>query len=341
MRVLHTYSPKSSMIAQYIGLFMEDKRFDVDSSDDAKTIKQRCMQFQPDIIHQHGCDAPEVTKASLWARQQGIRIVVTPHGQLESWETVGKMWRKTQLEALVSAAYTVIARSSFEEKELHLLGWNHRVEVIRNPIVTRTVNIEQLLEAHSKVYQQVMDSNVLELMDEPTQAALKTLIKAGITGDERWVQPFDPAEVNWRLLLIYAQHEGITDYVERGMLTMRLPDAPHPAANSYLPPHYKVPETMAGKSVADIVRHIRLSSEKNQLSLLSIVELDQALRRDDVDDNLLMQQLKSERLDTFFAALLQVLNEQTGLDEGFMPCQPAKGQEVERIRDSIKKFLEI
>jgi len=55
----------------------------------------------------------------------------------------------------------------------------------------------------------------------------------------------------------------------------------------------------------------------------------------------LMQQLKSERLDSFFSALLQILKEQSDFDEGFMPCAPTNGAEAKRIREKIEKHLEI
>lgn len=340
MKVLHIYPQNNSMIAQYVSMLQEDGSLEVKAIDDAKQLQQLCQEWQPSIVHQHG-SSPEITRATQKARTQGVRIVVTPHGQLEPWETSGKIRINNMLEPLVSHAYAVIARGPMEAEELRKLDWNTRIEMVMNPIVTRSTTPAQLNEAHQRIYQQVMDSNVLELMDEPTQTALRTLLKAGITEDERWVAPFDAEATNWRLLFIYAEHEGISSYIERGMLAMGMTVPLKTVTSSYLPNHFQRPVTQSGKSVIELIRSIQQFTDANRLSLLSLAELDLALRRDDVEDDVLIQQLKSEKLLEFFKALLPVLHQQTGLDEGFMPCEPAENSETDRIRNCIKKHLEI
>jgi hypothetical protein len=341
IKVLHIYPSTDSMIAQYVSLLKEDKSVEMMVCDEPKQIQQHCKDFGPHILHLHGCNAPSFTKAALWARSQGIRIVVTPHGQLEPWDSSSQNMVNTNLPTLISHAYAMIARSPIEAEELRKQGWNSRLETVYNPIVTRSTTITKMQEAHRRIYEQVMSSNVLELIDEKTKSATRTLIKVGITDDNRWGNTFDPNPINWNIILIYAKLEGITSYIERGMTNMGISIQESNLKSQYLPDGYTKPESIAGKPIIEMVREIRDNYEANELALLPLIELDRALRYDDVEDDVLMQQLKSEKLDSFFSALMQILKEQSDFDEGFMPCPPTNGAETERIRDRIKKHLEI
>lgn len=329
------------MIAQYVNMLKEDNGIDMTVCDEPKQIQLRCKEFCPNIIHLHGCNAPELTKAALWAKSQGIRVVVTPHGQLEPWEQASQTLINSNIQPLISHAYAIIVRSPIEAEELKKQGWNSRIETVYSPIVTRSTTVERLQKTHRRIYNQVMTSNVLELMDKNTRTAMRTLLKVGITGDERWAERFETAPVNWKLLLIYAEQEGVTPFIERGMVNMGIPIPERQSAINYLPNEYKKPVSIAGKPIIEMVKKIRHDCDANELALLPLVELDQALRHDDVEDDILMQQLKSENLDRFFSALLLILNEQSDFDEGFMPCSPTEGAEAERIRTRIKKHLEI
>lgn len=328
------------MIAQYVNILKEDNGIDMTVCDEPKQIQLRCKEFGPNIIHLHGCNA-ELTKSALWAKSQGIRVVITPHGQLEPWEQASQILLNSNIQTLICHAYAIIVRSPIEAEELKKQGWNSRIETVYNPIVTRSTTIEKLQEAHRRIYNQVMTSNVLELMDKNTRTAMRTLLKVGITGDEQWAKRFETAPINWDLLLIYAELEGVTPFIERGMVNMGIPIPERQPTINYLPNEYKKPVSIAGKPIIEMLKKIRHDCDANGLALLPLVELDQALRHDDVEDDILMQQLKSENLDRFFSALLLILNEQSDFDEGFMPCPPTEGAEAERIRTRIKKHLEI
>jgi hypothetical protein len=186
-----------------------------------------------------------------------------------------------------------------------------------------------------------MDSYVLELMDDDTLHALQVLLKVGITGDDRWGEPIEKDAINWHHLLIYTQLEGIMTFVERGCTSMGIQLPEEPVASCYLPSDYVPPVSFAGRHFSDIFTNITHQVSDGSLSLLSLAEFDQALRREDIEDDVIMQQMEAEKTSLFFAALLTVLNEQTGLDEGFMPCAPVDNDETNRIRTAIKKHLEI
>ena len=338
MRVLHIYSPKSPLLAQYVSLLTNDD--DQRSTDNVPAFRLMCNDFQPDIVHLHGCMEADMVKAVLQARTQGRRIVLTPHGELEQ-SSASSLTGLNALPQLVTHAYALIARSPIERAALERLEWNRRIETVANPLITRTTNKEDCQSAHAAIYQKVMDSNVLELMDDATRAAQQTLLKAGITQDSRWVSPFDAQTVGWHQLFIYSKQEGIDAIVGRGMAVMGLQEPALWPAGGYLPDDYEQPAVLNSLTVVDIVKAIHGQYRRQQIPLLSLADLDAALRRDDVDDQLLMQQLAAEKADMFLAALLPVMQEQTGLDEGFMPCAPIDNKTTQRIRNIIKTHFEI
>ncbi len=341
MRVLHIYPVNDPMIAQYVSILSKDASMEVESTNDPKMLKEYCMEKHPNIVHQHGFSSEKMMNASLWARRQGIRIVLTPHGQLEPWESDASPLKMKKQRQLVDHAYSMISRGPMETKTLQEQWDNPRIETVANPIITRTITNEDFLAAHRRIYKRVMDSNVLELMDEATIKAFRTLLKAGITGDERWVKPLGDEPIDWHRLFIYAKHENVSNYIDRGLLALGIKVADRSVAPCYLPNDYKKPESMSAYSINDIVRNIYGQYKKRQLSILSLAELDAALRRNDVEDDLLMQQLRSERLSKFFALLICVLSKHTGLDEGFMPCTPGNEEDAKQIENIIKKHLEI
>jgi len=341
MRIVHLYPPLSTELAQYVSLLTELPHEKTEATDDVKTFLKECTEKRADIVHLHHCLNTEFINAVLTAQQQGARIVLTPHGKLESWEMNEQMKNPPGLRKMVTHAYCVIARSEIEAQELKMLGWNKRIVIIRNPILTQTTNKATCLEQHQHIYQQVMDSYVLEKMDQSTLHALRTFLKVGITEDERWKDELNTNAINWHYLLIYARQEGILPYIEQGCRLMNINIPEKTATPSFLPDTYEVPTQLGGFNVFEKVLNIHQQVTEGKLSLRSLAELDQALRKDEVEDDVVMQQMDTEKLTNFFAALLTVMNEQTGLDEGFMPCQPVENKETNRIRTTIQKHLQI
>ena len=200
------------------------------------------------------------------------------------------------------------------------------------------------------VYQKTLDSNVLEQMDEMTQRLLACIIKAGITGDRRWVR--EPVvcgpETDWRRLLIYAEHENIHNYIDYGIsiLGLETPGLDTSKITAYFPNYWQSPlplKEIIGEYKGDetdyIVRMIR-QIEKRPL-LLHLIELARELRRDAVDDNQLQQALEEKKLLKYASCLMQILQEQTLLDEGYMPLPPSDNRETRRIRKQIMNHLKI
>ena len=358
MKVLHLYPKSDNMIVKHINILLEGMRHSIDvrATDSPSDFKTICRQMEPDIVHCHGCWQYAIVNAVNYARKNGARIILSPHGQLEPWileekslqEKLHKtlLWQKSSVER----AYAVIAFGNMEQKHLRLLKWNQRIEVIHNCVITNSLTPQEMCSQTFAVYQKVMDSNVLEQMNETTQQLLAVILKAGITGDRRWVQ--EPVvcgqETDWRRLLIYAEHHHIRNYVDYGISTLGLetPNIDTSKITAYFPDNWQQPvplKEIIGEYKGDetdyLVRMIR-QIEKQPL-LLHLVELARELRRDTVDDDLLQQALEEKKLLKYASRLMQILQEQTRLEEGYMPLPSTNDRGTQQIRKLITNQMTI
>ena len=329
MKVLHLYPATDPLIAKHVSIFGNEP-------DNA----------EPDIVHVHGCWQYAIVRQAMQARRRGARIVFTPHGGLEPWviseRRLSEKLCKTLLwqRRMVECAYAVIAQGNMEAEALRQLGWNPRIEIIRNAVITNSITSEAMVQHTREVYCKVMDSNTVELMNDDARRLLAMLLKAGITGDKRWVagQPPDVEETEWRRLLIYADHENVRTVVDAGchVLGVKPPYIETGKIKSYLPTAYGLP-----KVEAHDVAGITAEMHKKPLTLKHFVELDRALRYTDVDDDWLCDALAESHQQKYFRRLLQVLTEQTGLDEGFWPAEPINDRQTRTIRNLLNNHLRI
>ncbi len=361
MKVLHVYPKSDELICRHVALLRQSMQHSatLDFADNASEARKKLREMDPDIVHCHGCWRYFVAHAALSGYKRGARVVLTPHGQLEPWivnqqsvqAKVGKqlLWQRKAVER----TYAVITLGSLEQQNFRELGWNSRTEVIRNAVTTNSITPQQMGKLTFDCYQKVMDSNTLELMSEQAEKLLAAIIKAGIMGDRRWVTDgsyptADISDDDWRRLLVYAEHENIRNYVDYGITVLQLPT---PAIDTtkisaYFPDAYTRPRPLhdiignyEGNESKYLMRMIRQISK--QPLLLHLIELHRELHRDTVDDEKLAQSLQNHRLLTYAQGLIQVLSEQTQLDEGFMPLKPADNRMAKHIRKQITNHLKI
>jgi hypothetical protein len=235
-----------------------------------------------------------------------------------------------------------------EHHYLAQLKWNPRIEVISNAVITNSTTREKMCSQTFAVYQKILDSNVLEQMDDDTLHVMSAIIKAGILGDKRWTELNMPKAVDWRRMLIYAEHQNIRNYVDYGinilgLSALSLDTEQLPA---YFPENYHRPQSIKqligeykGDETDYLVRMIR-QIEKQPL-LLHLIELTRELYRDTINDDLLLEAFEQKGLTKFAGRLMQVLHEQTLLDEGYMPIDPIDDRGTQKIRDNITNHLKI
>ena len=359
MKILHIYPKSDNMMARHVNILMEGLRHsaDVQATSSLTEFKTIIRQMQPDIVHCHGCWQYAIANAASIARKQGTRVVLSPHGLLEPWvleeKSLQEKLHKTLLwqRRSVEQAYVLIAFGKMEQKYLQELKWNPRIEIILNSVTTNSISSQEMCSQTFAIYQKVLDSNVLELMDESTQQLLAAILKASITGDTRWVTQWSQEAMTplcWRQLLIYAEHENIRNYVDYGIniLGLNAPALDTEKIAAYYPENYQRPKPLKeivgeykGNETDYIVRMIR--QIQKQPLLLHLIELTRELYRDSVDDDQLQQSLEEKGILKYASRLMQVLHEQTLLDEGFMPLSPTDDRGTRQIRDLITNHLTI
>ena len=360
MKVLHIYPKADELIRRHVVLLAEGMRqsADVRMADSSAAFRNILQEQQPDIVHCHGCMQYAAARAAQMARRRGARVVVSLHGQLEPWvisqQPVQDKLRRTLLwqRSYIERAYTVITLGKLELTNFLALGWNRRVEEIHNAVTTNTITTAEMCARTFAVYQKVLDSNTLEALDDLNLDALSTIIKAGITGDKRWCNSLEavqyPQNLDWRRLLVYAEHENIRNYVDYGIsiLGLNVPAIETSRIAAYFPDHYEEPKPIRekvgeykGKETDYLVRIIH--QIRQQPLLLHLIELTRELYRDTVDDDQLAERLEEKKLTAFTRSLMQVLSEQTGLDEGYMPLPPIDNKLTRQIRQQLTNHLKI
>ena len=357
MNVLHIYPKNNELIHRHVSLLLEGLRqsANVQVADNSKSFYAQARDMQADIIHIHGVNALLHTKAMRCAQKLNTRFVVTLHGQLEPWAISAQ--KANQRLALILAqkdfiakAYAVITFGKVETSSFSKLDWNPRIEEIRNAVTTNTITPAEMAAQTFAVYQKVQDSNTLEKMDANTLAALMAIIKVGIMGDKQWVDTtdVDPRLINWRHLLVYAEHENIVNYTDYGirLLGLSAPLFDTQKIAAYFPPSYTRPKPIKelvgdyqGNQTDYLVRIIRQVLKAP--TLLAAMELTRELYRDNVDDDQLAEKLEDAGLTKSTARLIQVLSEFVMLDEGYMPIDPVDDKLTDRLRNSLKNHLKI
>lgn len=312
MRILNVYSQNNHQLARYVNMLCSDmpSLIEMMSVDDSFDMKKSLENIHPDIIHIHG--------SVKWDITNDFRIIISPHGKKINHD-----------------AYVVIARSEMERKKLS--DTFERLEVVRNPFLTKTTTNEDCCHQLMAIYRKVTDSDVLPLMDSDTLLMMHAMLKAGITGDARWVNLERTCPIDWHKLHIYAHYQGISDFIRSGAAVLGISEPNSEVISSYLPSHYQEPVPLEHHDTTSIIKKII----EGDVTLLRFVELDIALRRGDIDEPSLLHDLKELHFDTYFPSILQILKETTWLDEGFMPCLPQDNKYTNKLRTMMANLLKI
>ena len=365
MKILHFYSSNApEMVSRYVKTLCEEMSSQlsndiVTSPNEAiATLKERHY----DLLHIHGCWQYGFYRAMRQAERLGTRIVVTPHGQLEPWVMKEGYWKEKLPKrllfqhAIVSHAYAIIVQGKMEEECLSKLGWNSRTVIIRNSLITNTINAHDMAQQMQNVYRKIMDSNTLQLMTSNTRITLRQLLKVGITGDKRWlgesyVTITDPNQ--WRMLYCYVHHEQVADIVKRGLniLHMEAPDFDISKMPCFLPDGYEPSKTIEeaiGMQFATendrlmaTFRHLRRLALRRRLTLAHLAELDKELRYHDAAEDQLCDALKEHHLYVFARRIMQLAHVFTGLDEGLMPMPMLEDRQTRIMKKNIENHLKI
>lgn len=316
MNILQVYAPSDSMAKNYAKMLAEclGQHLGMRSATSLKEFRKLCAEQTPDIVHLHG-EPP-------FSLPSGIRLVVTPHGH--SVDNI--------------EAYVFIARSQMEQSQLSNVG-SRRITTIRNPLITRTITPEECATMTMLVYRRVMNSSVLQLMNEPSKKALRLILSAALYGDLRWLSLKDAdkdlfqqlTSLDYQRIYIYSEHEGLFTQIQHGLNLLGIDAPPFQPVECYLPTGFKRPQPSSAMDVVSLISDIKAHGP----SLLRLYELTKALHDVSLDEGRLLRQLDDRSLRPLFASTLQLASECMLLTEGFMPCQPADNRDTQQLRTRL------
>lgn len=384
MKILHFHPDGNKMISDYAALLCRvmGEYAEVSIVTGIPTLTKQIKQRQPDIIHLHGCWNMQTSIAARMARRKGIRTVLTPHGQLEPW-IIKQNYLKEKLprmllyqKSIVRQAYAVIVMGRMEEHHFKQLKWNPRVEIAHNSIITETITEDEMCHTIYGIYDKVMHTDVIKLMNMETITAMAALIKAGLTGNHLWLNDHEysifrePNNIEWEKLAIYAYQDGIATVITKGIDTLGLPkpdiipaDIPYYLPKSFVQPqplhssvaNYKseskeTADSDSGSTIftdkdtyhfTEIIKQASKLASRRQLTISHIVEIAETLRTRNIDEAKAADTLKTKGLYKFAGRMMTILSDMTGMEEGFMPVSPINDRQTKRIKTIITKHLEI
>ncbi len=353
IKVLHFFPKDNRTVAQYVETLCNamGSYADVHASCELKDFINKLRDKRPDIVHLHGCWRMANWVAVRKAAFHGARIVLSPHGGLEPWVVRQHYWSRKlpQLtlyqRRIVRRAAAVIVMGRMEKGCLERLDYTHKIETVLNSLVTCALTDGQMAAATLAVYRKVLDSNVWPLMAEETKVATRALIKAGITGDARWLDNDEAASVHSlaaderRKVALYAYQEGVLDTVTRGFTVT---ECPLPETDPATVPHYPnssgTSDSLVAQDGGDInarivaaLRSARKLYRTGKLSVRHVVELDLLLRSGETAEDTVAETLREKRLLPFAGRMMAAMNRLTGLAEGLMPVAMRDGRRAENI----------
>lgn len=179
-----------------------------------------------DIIHIFGCWSREACQLSKRAYMHGIPYVLTPLGGLQPWETERHQHSILfqRQRHLVEHAAVVHVCGKLEHETFLSLGWNKRVAVVKNPVLTSQITFASAAAQIEALYRKIIDSNTQLFIQSKAQELIGTLLQTGVDphvtslnpdlqndGVEAVVQRVSAFKAeDWRRILLYADQEHVS-----------------------------------------------------------------------------------------------------------------------------------
>lgn len=103
---------------------------------------------RPDVFHSNSCWMPVSALTAIWAKEEGYKVVYTPHGMLEPWCMERNRWKKIPATWLfqrkgLQVCDVIHATSEMEKQNLLKLGWNTNICMIPNCVQLDQIPMKQ------------------------------------------------------------------------------------------------------------------------------------------------------------------------------------------------------
>lgn len=361
MKVLHFHMKTDTTSRQYIEVLTAAMACmaETKSCSSLKILRKELSSWHPDIVHLHGCWHLSIALAATMARKQGIRTIITPHGQLEPWILKQQYWTeklpKLQLyqRRCLQKAYCMIAMGRLEAGNLSNLGYNKRVETVLNAIVTDTITPQEMATQVYAIYMKVLDSDVHELMSPGTRLAMRAIIKAGITGDKHWLTEqenracMNISHDECHKIAVFACQENINGTIEHGISTLKpgMPFTLYETIDSYVAPTKPMGKLAQSldheEQVVELLETTYKYARRKMLRISHLIEISTLIRNAKVNEDKLGKLLQERKLMKHASRLMQILADTTGLEEGFMIATAINDRVTRKTETEITKRIRI
>lgn len=313
-------------------------------------------EVMPDIVHVHGCWSADCARIINLSARRGFRTVLSPQGGLEPWIFKQRLWTekipKTVLYQwlAVRRAFVIHVSGVMEYESMRSLGWNKRIAVVKNSLITGETDDKRMCEEMTALYQKILDTDVYRLMKRNTHETFSKILHAGMTkeGDATITGIEDEG---WRKMMIFARTEHIYDLFLKGCNVLKI-SLPNIDVNSI--ETFSKRECAKGNAIEEsdgtltneqritaLLSKIRKGFICSNVNLSTLCQLSLLLRNTEYDEDQLRQVIRSKRLTKMMGRMEQILSEFIGLEEGFMPVEQIDDIITKRLKKIIAKELTI
>lgn len=114
-------------------------------------------KIRPDVVHVNTCWMPLSAYTVMWAKEMGYKVVLTPHGMLDTLIIKHNYWTRKMPAILsyqrkaVSKADLIHSTSEHERKVLFHIGWNKNIHIIPNGVDLKRIRKKEEGEAEKTI----------------------------------------------------------------------------------------------------------------------------------------------------------------------------------------------
>ncbi len=325
-----------------------------------------------DLVHVMGCWGGGSAVLVNKARQAKRPIVYSPLGGLQPWvikDQANNRHYATQRKAIAQASAIHVC-GPLELATFRNLGWNKRVALIKNPVLTSLISFDEMSRDMLRLYRKAIDTHARLRLDKDQQQLIGDLLEIGVNNNKELAETVRPKLLlldaeQWRMMLIYADDEdiyailvqalqrmqvdgpGITPAnIERFVAAEGLAKEPLPTdklikSSSHI--RSKLSELLKPEQVRERQACIALCNMKylvdhGKATMRHLTDVYKLFRFIDLDENLLANTIGELGVEPFSQRLVAVLAHIMHLTEGFFPFPAKYGKETEELEQRITKY---
>lgn len=303
---------------------------------------KKLKECNPDIVHIHAAWNFRAALFARLARHLGYFVVVSPHGGVTHETITQNLW-KEKLPRIIAFQFRmlrksrlVIAVSQDEFDRLKRLGWKKRMILVpQSP--TDNIGNDELCSQIMAAYRKVIDTHYLERITENEIGFTIRCVREALRRDGCFMQDDEPYEMpdglSFRRIYIFAHDNSVTPLLLEG--AKRLGFSMPSQLDVEVLPRFKEKQKrqtckeknfrkfceILKKEIPDADNDVHLTPQ-GEISLIAFANVYCTMRFNDYDEEKLMANMKSARLEKYTAQMMYLFQQLFNMEEGFMPIAP-------------------